>query len=337
MRQLHVTLSTSVRALSELRHSIARTEEDSDMDLRKLEYVVAVAEEGGFRPAARRLYTAQPPLSAAIRQLEAELRVTLFERSTRGVVPTDAGWELVRRAREILAQVDAARDAMKFGAGVPRTVLKIAVLNGEFVAGELTAPILMDLQAGLENTEVVLHETTFADQVESLRSGEVDIAFVRPPVGASDLALVPIAQEPRCLVVGQQHPLAEAGQVSAEEVLKLRMLGLDAPPEWAREWQLDDLRGSSLLDKSMGHVRTVLGAQLALTTTDAAITMSQSTMRLAPSGVVRGLIVEGLLPSVFAVAQRKSDTRRLVRDAIDVIAASADKHINLLPGGELLI
>lgn len=306
------------------------------MDLRKLEYVIAVAEEGGFRPAARRLYTAQPPLSAAIRQLESELRVTLFERSTKGVVPTEAGWELVRRAREILAQVDAARDAVRLGAD-RRRVLKVAVLNGELVAGELTAPILMDLRTKLENTEVLLHETTFTDQVESLRRGAVDIAFVRPPIDASDVAVFPIAREPRCLIVGKHHPLAEAGRVDPDEIMSLPMLDLDAPPEWAKMWRLDDLRGASLLDSSIGPVRTVSGAQLALTTTDAAITMSNSTIRLAPSGAVRALTVDGLSPSVFAVAKRSSESRRFIDDAIEVIVASARRHIHLLPSGEALV
>ncbi|WP_024365728.1 LysR family transcriptional regulator [Arthrobacter sp. TB 26] len=307
------------------------------MDLRQLRYVIAVAEEGGFRPAARRLYTAQPPLSMAIRQLENELGVKLFERNTRGVIPTQAGWELVNRAHEILELIDTTREAVREGAGVRRTAVKIAVLSGELVAGELTAPILEALRSRFEGAEIFLHETTFIDQVEALRSGDVDIAFVRPPISHSDLATLPITQEPRCLIVGRQHPLAEAGRLSADEVLRLPMLDLSAPPEWARIWQLDDLRGGSLLDESTGPVRSVSGAQLALTMSNAAITMSKSTTRLSPSTAVRSLNVEGLSPSVFAVAHRRSDTRRLTRDIIDVVAAAAKEHIHLLPEGELLV
>jgi DNA-binding transcriptional LysR family regulator len=307
------------------------------MDLRQLQYVVAVAEEGGFRPAARRLHTSQPPLSTAVHQLEIELGVKIFERSTRGVLPTQAGWELVHRAREILAQVDTARDAVRDRAGARKIAIRVAILNGEYSAGELTAPILTALRGRFENAEIILHETTFVDQVEALRNGEVDIAFVRPPIPLADLAVVPIAQEPRCLVVGSQHPLAEAERLSADDVLHLPMLGLSAPPDWAKVWQLDDLRGGSLLDESMGPVRTVAGARLALTMSDAAITMSKSTIRLSPSPSVRALTVDGLSPSVFAVAHRRSDTRRLTRDAIDVIAATAKLNIDHLPGGELLV
>ncbi|MEE9095832.1 LysR family transcriptional regulator [Pseudarthrobacter phenanthrenivorans] len=307
------------------------------MDLRQLRYVIAVAEEGGFRPAARRLYTAQPPLSTAVQQLESELGVKLFERSTRGVIPTQAGWAFVDRAREILAQVDSVRDAVRSSVGVQKTILRVAVLNGELAAGELTSPIIQALRNGFEGAEVVLHETTFVDQVEALRTGEVDIAFVRPPISGTEFAVLPIAQEPRCLIVGSQHPLAEAGQLTADEVLRLPMLGLSAPPEWAKTWQLDDLRGGSLLDASTGPVRTVSGAQLALTTSNAAITMSKSTTRLSPSAGVRSLDVDGLSPSVFSVAYRRSDTRRITQKMIDVVAAAARQHIDLLPEGKLLV
>jgi DNA-binding transcriptional LysR family regulator len=307
------------------------------MDLRQLEYVVAVAEEGGFRPAARRLHTSQPPLSMAIRQLEIELGVKIFERSTRGVILTQSGTEFVHRARDILAQIDGARDAVRGRDDRRKTALRIAVLNGKYSAGELTSPILDALHDRFEGAEIILHETTFIDQVEALRSGEVDLAFIRPPVPLAELAVIPIAQEPRCLVVGSRHPLAEADVLSADEVLNLPMLGLSAPPDWARVWQLDDLRGGALLDQSMGPVRTVAGAQLALTMGRAAITMSQSTTRLAPAPAVHSLAVEGLSPSIFAVAHRRSDTRRLTRDAVAVIATTAAANIHLLPDGELLV
>jgi DNA-binding transcriptional LysR family regulator len=306
------------------------------MDLRQLRYVVAVSEAGGFRPAARTLHTAQPPISAAIQQLEIELGAKLFERTKRGVVPTRAGRDLVVRAREILAQIEMARDAMRHSDSRRRLTIRIAVLNGELVGGELTVPIIDALRLRFEGAEIVLRDIGFVEQVEALRSGEVDFAFVRPPIIGPDLAVVPIAQEPRCLVVGRQHPLAQAERLSVDHILDLPTLGLLAPPEWAMMWQLDDLRGGPLLDESIGPIHSVPGAQLALATSNAAITMTKSTIRLSPSPLVRGIAVDGLSPSVFAVAHRRSDTRRITRDAIDVIAAAAAASIHLVPEGELL-
>lgn len=307
------------------------------MDLRQLQFVVAVADEGGFRPAARLLRTAQPPLSTAVRQLEIELGTALFERSTRGVVPTAAGRELVSRARRILLEVSTARDDLRRGDHRQKPVIRVAVLAGDLAAGELTLPLIDALRGRFEGATVELHETTFVDQVDALRAGDVDLAFIRPPVTSSDLAIVPVVEEPRCLVVGHRHPLAEAEYLDASDVLEVPMLRLSAPDEWATMWQLDDMRGRPLVSESVGPVRTVSGAHLALTASNAGITMTASTARCAPSPVTRSIPVRGLSPSVFALAYRRSDTRELTRTAIDAVAAAAAENIELLPDGVVLV
>src|SRR5688572_22101306 len=88
------------------------------VELRHLRYFIAVAEELNFSRAAQRLHMAQPPLSAAIRQLERELGVDLFVRTTREVRLTDAGRAFLRGARRTLADADrAAEDAKRAAAG----------------------------------------------------------------------------------------------------------------------------------------------------------------------------------------------------------------------------
>lgn len=90
------------------------------MSVEQLQTVVAIAEEGALVRAALRLHISQPPMTRRLAALEDELGVTLFERLPRGMRPTPAGRELVRRARLILASVDDARRAVRDSAAAPQ-------------------------------------------------------------------------------------------------------------------------------------------------------------------------------------------------------------------------
>src|SRR5918997_5047374 len=96
------------------------------MDLRQLEYAVAVAEHGNFTRAAARLHVAQPALSVAMRRLETELGVRLFHRTSRRVALTDAGAAFVGRARRILADTNELRTLMHAFAGGSRGRLRVS-------------------------------------------------------------------------------------------------------------------------------------------------------------------------------------------------------------------
>ncbi|OYX86836.1 MAG: LysR family transcriptional regulator, partial [Azorhizobium sp. 32-67-21] len=89
------------------------------MDLRQLRYFVTIVETGSFSKAAQRLHVAQPALSQHVRNMELDLGVELLFRSSQGVVPTEAGETLVRHARLILSQMEAAREAVRGSEGQP--------------------------------------------------------------------------------------------------------------------------------------------------------------------------------------------------------------------------
>lgn len=302
------------------------------VDLRQLQYLIAVAEEGAFRRAARRLHLAQPPLSIAIRQLERELGVTLLDRSTRGVVPTPAGEEMVARAREILAQVDAARVAVAAGQD-SRRLIRVGLIAGPLSAGELTGPIFQTVRSSMPGCHVVTQELSFGDQLTALQNGDIDVAIVRPPLVPANIDLIPIAEEPRVMVVGRGHELAGEEELTVDEALDVPMLALKAPDEWADFWQMNELRGRSLICTDSGPVDNVNATQMALMTTAAATTIAASTTRLASSPDIHAIRLNGASPTVVAVACRHGDTRSDIRRFVDTAAGAAAANIHLLAGG----
>jgi LysR family transcriptional activator of glutamate synthase operon len=145
------------------------------MELRQLRYVEAVARHRHFTRAAEELHVAQSALSHQVRRLEAELGTELFERTSRRVVPTEAGETVAARARRILADVEAAREEVDELRGVLRGRIWIGAL---LPAGELDVPALV---ARFSNShpgiEVGLREGTVADMLRYLAADEVDAAF----------------------------------------------------------------------------------------------------------------------------------------------------------------
>ncbi|GAA3685742.1 LysR substrate-binding domain-containing protein [Nocardioides ginsengisoli] len=175
--------------------------------LRHLHYFVTVAEERHFGRAAERLHMAQPPLSQQIRRLEAELGVTLFERTTRRVDLTAAGTAYLARAREILAQVGTAADeARQVAAGV---VGRLAI----GCVGSATYSLLPDLSRRLADELPGVDfafrgEMLVADQVDALRDGGIDLALLRPPVADGSLSVTPLREERLVVAVPATHRLA---------------------------------------------------------------------------------------------------------------------------------
>jgi DNA-binding transcriptional LysR family regulator len=212
------------------------------VDLRRLSYFVAVAEEKGFRAASRRLLIAQPGLSAALGQLERELGVELLVRSARGVELTEAGREFLGYATAILRQSEEAKAAMRACAQrLPG--LRVGAIAGVLAASELTGPIVREVRDRWPDLHLEVEELSFCDQFSPLLCGHFDVALVRDPIEHGEIEWVPIARERRALLVGAEHPLADAGELDAEDVLDQPMLPLGSPDEWSRLWQLDELRG----------------------------------------------------------------------------------------------
>jgi DNA-binding transcriptional LysR family regulator len=186
------------------------------MELRQLEYFVAVVRHGQFTRAAEELWITQPALSQQVRRLESELGVALLRRTPRGVLPTPAGEELLARAETVLAEVAQARSAMDRHAGATRGRVRVAATAAD--APRLPAA-LAAFHAAHPGLQVAMRHASAAEVVALARSGAVDVAVAA--IGAAAPAGVevePLADEPMRAIVAPDDPLALVGRARLEDL-----------------------------------------------------------------------------------------------------------------------
>jgi len=186
------------------------------MELRSLRYFVALAEELHFGRAARRLSITQPPLSLAIRALEAELDVQLFARNRRHVALTHAGAAFLDQARGVLARaaeaVETARAADRGDVGR----LVIGFMSASIYT--LLPPLLRSFAATHPGVRLDLRELPLPQQWEALRRGDIDAGFVRPPVADTAFDHAPLLDEPLRVALPSGHRLAAASRIGIAQL-----------------------------------------------------------------------------------------------------------------------
>ena len=198
------------------------------MELRHLRYFAAVAEHLSFTAAAQSLGVSQPPLSQQIRDLEVEIGVNLFERSSRRVVLTAAGEDFLGNARAVLAQVaDAVDRARTLGTGTA------GILNIGMTSSVLAGPagcLIRAFEQRFRAVDVRIHEMAPADQIAALKANRTDLSFLRSPPEDPDLVAHLAWPERLCVAVPREHTLA-AGRSVAIDVFRsepLISLGLES-------------------------------------------------------------------------------------------------------------
>jgi DNA-binding transcriptional LysR family regulator len=186
------------------------------LELRHLRYFVAVAEELNFSRAAERLHMAQPPLSAAIRQLEQELGTELLLRTTREVRLTEAGSEFLDGARRTLAELDRARsDAQRAAAGETGQLRVGFSWSARF---EALPAIGRSFRLSHPDVSLLTEEMWNARMAPALRSGAIDLAVSLCPEIAGECSYVPIRSEPVIALLSNSHPLAGRQEIQLREL-----------------------------------------------------------------------------------------------------------------------
>ncbi len=176
------------------------------MDLRRLRYFLAVAEDLHFGRAAARLGLAQPPLSQQIRALEAAVGAPLFERSSRRVALTPAGAALIGPARAALAAAAAGLEAARRAARGEGEPVVIGFLHS--LAYTLLPRLLPAFRDRHPAVPVALMEMDAAQQCEALSAGRVDVGLLRPPIGHPAVETAPLLAEPFVVALPAGHALA---------------------------------------------------------------------------------------------------------------------------------
>jgi len=186
------------------------------MELRHLRYFVTVAEELHFGRAAERLFISQPPLSQQIQQLEREIGVSLFLRTSRSVKLTPAGEIFLRDARQILADVERAVSGAKRAARGEEGWLGIGFAAS--ATYDLLPAVLHDFRDSYPAIELSLVELNASEQAIALKDQSIHVGFARPPIEGDSLLVGAILNEPYVAALPLTHPLANKLELSLTEL-----------------------------------------------------------------------------------------------------------------------
>jgi len=207
------------------------------MDFRELSAFVAVVEEGGMSAAARRLHVSQSALSQTVSALERELGVTLLERTSTGVRPTEAGTTLLVEARAVLARYhQAVRTMSTYSAGSSEVIRLGIPLE---LAPDVLPTALAKFAEVSPNTRVVPQHLSTAAQFNALRNDQLDVGLVRERPSGSEFDAMLVAQESPGVLLASKVAARLAGSdgVQLDQLAELRWVGFprSSSPAWYDE------------------------------------------------------------------------------------------------------
>ncbi len=196
------------------------------MTLTELKYIVAVAREKHFGRAAEACFVAQPTLSVAIKKLEDELGVAIFERGGSEVSVTPIGAQIVAQAEHVLEQTAYIKNIAKQNKDPLVGPLRVGVIYT--IAPYLLPQLVPTLIERVPQMPLVLQEHFTVKLLELLRVGELDAAIMALPFNDQGLMVRSLYDEPFVVAVPRKHPWAERGAISSEELKQETMLLLGA-------------------------------------------------------------------------------------------------------------
>jgi len=186
------------------------------MTLTELRYIVTLAQEQHFGRAAERCFVSQPTLSIAVKKLEEELGVALFERSKSRVQATPLGEKIVAQANLVLEQTAAIKDIANAGKDQLSSPLHVGAI---FTIGPYLLPhFIPELQKIASKMPLYVEEGYTATLRQKLRKGELDVIIVALPFTEADVVTQPLFDEPFVVLMPHDHPLAEKEAIHPDEL-----------------------------------------------------------------------------------------------------------------------
>ena len=192
------------------------------MTLTELRYIVAVAQERHFGRAAQRCFVSQPTLSIAIKKLEEELSVSLFDRSSNEVKPTETGERIITQAHRVLEEADRIKHLAASEQNELAGVFKLGLIFT--VAPYLLPRLILSLRKLAPDMPLMLEEHYTANLTDSLKKGELDAIVVAEPFQEPGIITEPLYDEPFFVIVPKGHEFEELDAGSVPQLTEQQVL-----------------------------------------------------------------------------------------------------------------
>lgn len=244
------------------------------MTLTELRYIVSVARERHFGHAAERCFVSQPTLSVAVKKLEDELGVTLFERGKNEVTVTPVGERIVAQAHRALEEAEAVRQIADEGKDQLRGPLRLGAI---YTIGPYLLPNLVPvMRESSPDMPLIVQENYTAALAEALRHGDLDVIIISLPFNEPGVATEALYDEPFVVVLPSSHPWQERETVSANELAgeTVLLLGaghcfrdqvVEACPACVRQGRVDGELQGTLEGGSLETIRHMVASGIGVT------------------------------------------------------------------------
>lgn len=237
------------------------------MTLSELRFVVAVAKERNFRRAAEKCFVSQPALSLAIKKLEEDLGVLIFERSRTDVSPTPIGEQIIEQAIRAIEEVAHIREIAKQGDNQLDGAFRLGLIYS--VGPYLLPEIIPILRKTAPDMPLDIEENLTAQLESQLKSGVIDAAIVALPFEAAGIKTMPLYDEKYVVMVPVNHPWAGRTSIKAEELMDENVLLLNSGHCYSHQvlQACPDLsrKGQVLQGNSLETIRNMVSSNLGIT------------------------------------------------------------------------